>query len=89
MVVPLLAAAQPVGALVLLDPRRDFTQRQATLVQVIAAQAAEMIAHLPAPPPASGPCGAGVSPAQPRGAGVSPASPDDFVDLQHLLDRDA
>jgi ActR/RegA family two-component response regulator len=70
LIVPLLAAADAVGALVLLDPRRDFTERQATLVQVIAAQAAEMLAHLPAPPP-------------------SAAAPDDFVDLQQLLDRDA
>jgi len=72
MLVPLPGAAGSTGALVLLDPAGEFTERQASLVQVLAAQAAELIPRLPvaAPPaPAAAP------------------SAEAFVDLQDLLDQ--
>ena len=44
LAVPLLSASGPVGTLILLDPTQPFTERQSSLVKVIAAQAAEVIA---------------------------------------------
>jgi len=50
LIVPLLGLSGAVGALVLLDAAREFTDRQASLVKVMAAHAAEIIPAVSAAP---------------------------------------
>lgn len=69
MTVPLSAVSGPVGLMALFDPVEPFTERQATLVKVIAAQASEVMA---------------LTQAQSAAAGDR-QSDDGFVDLQELL----
>jgi DNA-binding response OmpR family regulator len=69
LAVPLQSVAGPVGAMLLFDPAQPFTDRQASLMKVLVAQAGEVMAQAALLGPARTP----------------EAASDEFVDLQDLL----